>query len=262
MKELVSANQFGKEVTTSLLVAEVFGKEHSKVVRDIENLSCSKEFNVANFGEIEFKDNRNRTYRAYEITKDGFSFLVMGYTGEKAAQFKEMFIREFNKREALLKSDDYILLRASQIQQKRIENLQAQLQEKSYQLEAANQTIEKQAYKVAEYDKSMDADSVISTTFIAKKLGRSAKWLNQQLKKCGFIYYQSGTWLIKSPYDRCGLHRLCVKPVSRSDGSILNKHWIKWTPKGVEYIGELFNCGFNRTSADAIMRKRYGRDAV
>lgn len=45
------------------------------------------------------------------MTKDGFSFLVMGYTGAKAGQFKEMFIAEFNMREAMLKSDDYILAR-------------------------------------------------------------------------------------------------------------------------------------------------------
>lgn len=56
----------------------------------------------------------------YEITKDGFMFLVMGYTGEKAGEFKERFINEFNKREALLRSDDYILARAKEIQLKQL----------------------------------------------------------------------------------------------------------------------------------------------
>lgn len=55
------------------------------------------------------------------MTKDGFSFLVMGYTGAKAGEFKERFINEFNRREALLKDDDYILMRSQQILQKRIE---------------------------------------------------------------------------------------------------------------------------------------------
>lgn len=52
MAELVFQNNNGNDVTTSLLVAEVFGKEHSKVVRDIESLSCSASFNAANFGVI------------------------------------------------------------------------------------------------------------------------------------------------------------------------------------------------------------------
>lgn len=121
MAELVFQNSNGNDVTTSLLVAEVFGKEHSKVVRDIESLSCSASFNAANFGVITYIDSRNREQTAYEMTKDGFSFLVMGYTGVKAGEFKERFINEFNRREALLKDDDYILMRSQQILQKRIE---------------------------------------------------------------------------------------------------------------------------------------------
>lgn len=89
MENLVFQNSNGNDVTTSLLVAEVFGKEHSKVVRDIESLSCSASFNAANFGVITYIDSRNREQTAYEMTKDGFSFLVMGYTGAKAGEFKE-----------------------------------------------------------------------------------------------------------------------------------------------------------------------------
>lgn len=121
MAELVIQNSNGNDVTTSLIVAQVFGKEHNKVVRDIENLSCSSNFNAANFGVIEYTDSRGRIQKAYEMTKDGFSFLVMGYTGAKAGEFKERFINEFNKRELMLKDDDYILMRSQQILQKRVE---------------------------------------------------------------------------------------------------------------------------------------------
>lgn len=121
MAELVFQSSNGNDVTTSLIVAQVFGKEHKNVVRDIENLSCSENFNRLNFERITYKDARNREQTAYEMTKDGFSFLVMGYTGAKAGEFKEKFISEFNKRESLLKNDDYILMRSQQILQKRIE---------------------------------------------------------------------------------------------------------------------------------------------
>lgn len=95
--ELVYKSKYGKALTTSLIVARVFGKEHKNVLRDIENLSCSETFNRLNFERITYKDARNREQTAYQMTKDGFSFLVMGYTGDKAGQFKETFINEFNK---------------------------------------------------------------------------------------------------------------------------------------------------------------------
>ncbi|MEV2911731.1 Rha family transcriptional regulator, partial [Paenibacillus larvae] len=87
----------GKTVTDSLTVAEVFGKDHDKVLRDIRELDCSKEFSLSNFGESTYTNKRGRTYPKYIITQDGFSFLVMGYTGKDAARFKEMYIAEFNR---------------------------------------------------------------------------------------------------------------------------------------------------------------------
>lgn len=74
----------GKQWTTSLNVADVFGKDHGKIIRDIENLECSQQFNRANFGLIDYVDSRGRTQPMYEMTRDGFSFLVMGFTGAKA----------------------------------------------------------------------------------------------------------------------------------------------------------------------------------
>lgn len=87
----------GKTVTDSLTVALVFRKEHDKVMRDIRELECSEEFSLANFGESTYTNDRGRTYPKYIITQDGFSFLVMGYTGKEAARFKEKYIAEFNR---------------------------------------------------------------------------------------------------------------------------------------------------------------------
>lgn len=87
----------GKTVTDSLTVAEVFGKEHKRVMQDIRELECTEEFNRHNFVPIGYTDLRNRSKPKYLITQDGFSFLVMGYTGKEAARFKEMYIMEFNR---------------------------------------------------------------------------------------------------------------------------------------------------------------------
>ncbi|WP_353631335.1 Rha family transcriptional regulator [Pseudomonas canadensis] len=89
-------SQDGLPVTTSLKVAQRFGKAHGKVLRAIRELSCSKDFNRANFGSIEYVDSKGRPQAAYQMTKDGWMFLVMGFSGEKAAARKEKFIRAFN----------------------------------------------------------------------------------------------------------------------------------------------------------------------
>ena len=114
MNELVFLGQDGRLVTTSLKVAEVFGKVHAKVMRDIEKLDCSNEFTIANFGKRTFKTEQGNEYPMYEITKDGFVFLVMGYTGKKAAEFKEAYIRKFNEMEAQLKSQQAKQLTAAE----------------------------------------------------------------------------------------------------------------------------------------------------
>lgn len=111
MKELIPMDEMGvfadaKDVArvSSLYVAEAFGKQHDKVVRDIKNLDCSQEFNTANFGVINYTDSRGRKQRAYAMTRDGFTFLVMGYRGKKAAAFKEAYIKRFNQMEAFIQT--------------------------------------------------------------------------------------------------------------------------------------------------------------
>ena len=87
-KELVFKGENNEALTTSLLVAERFGKEHKNVLRDIENLSCSEEFRRLNFEHTPYVHPQNgQTYKMYVMTKDGFTFLVMGYTGETAGKF-------------------------------------------------------------------------------------------------------------------------------------------------------------------------------
>jgi Rha family phage regulatory protein len=95
----------GDSITTdSRRVAEFFGKQHAHVLKAIDTLSCSTEFNRSNFGEIEYLDSRNRAQRQIRITRDGFMFLAMGFTGPKAAQIKEAYIAAWNQMERELKA--------------------------------------------------------------------------------------------------------------------------------------------------------------
>lgn len=90
----------GKAVTSSRSVSEYFRKLHKDVIRKIESLDCSPEFTGRNFTLSEYTDSTGRKLPMYEMTKDGFVFLVMGFTGKKAAAFKEAYIAEFNRMEA------------------------------------------------------------------------------------------------------------------------------------------------------------------
>lgn len=94
----------GRLVTTSQVIADYFDKQHKHVLAKIDALDCSPEFSSANFSAdvqtIEVGNGAERESRCYLITKDGFMFLVMGFTGKKAARLKEAYIAKFNAMEA------------------------------------------------------------------------------------------------------------------------------------------------------------------
>lgn len=102
---LVETRKLNKKevnVVTSLDVAETFEKEHKNVLRDVRELPCSEEFRLLNFVQSEYLNQQNRKQPMYYITRDGFTLLVMGYTGEKAMKFKESYINQFNAMEKAL----------------------------------------------------------------------------------------------------------------------------------------------------------------
>ena len=115
MSNLVSLAN-GRVTTSSLIVAQHFHKLHKDVLRSINNLECSEDFTQRNFAPSEYKDNSGKSNRCYIITKDGFMFLVMGFTGKEAALWKERFINAFNEMEAKLqeKSTPHTLAPAQQ----------------------------------------------------------------------------------------------------------------------------------------------------
>ncbi len=103
MNELVKINDNNQVTTDSLTVADRFGKRHRDVLRSIKLLKCSKDFNARNFAPVEYKDQKGEKRTYYDMTQDGWMFLVMGFTGEKAAEWKEKFIVAFRAMEAELR---------------------------------------------------------------------------------------------------------------------------------------------------------------
>ena len=116
MKELIPADKYGVFAdardtarVNSLYVAQFFEKEHKNVLRDIEkitepNSGLSEEFARLNFELSSYRNSQNKKLPCYMMTRDGFTILVMGYTGKKAMRFKELYIRRFNEMEQFIKT--------------------------------------------------------------------------------------------------------------------------------------------------------------
>lgn len=101
MNELVIMHN-KQAVTTSLRVAEVFGKDHKNVIQSIENLAAEK--SAAKFFSEATYNNRGKQYPMYYMNRDGFTLLAMGFTGKKALQFKISYINAFNSMETQIKT--------------------------------------------------------------------------------------------------------------------------------------------------------------
>lgn len=116
MKTLIPKDDYGifvdkKDIARvdSLYVAEVFEKNHKEVLRDIrrivdEESGLSREFAQRNFAPSSYVNKQNKKQPCYFLTRDGFSMLVMGYTGQKAMKFKELYIQRFNEMENFIKT--------------------------------------------------------------------------------------------------------------------------------------------------------------
>lgn len=97
-------------VTDTLRVARHFRKAHKNVLRAYDNRDCSAEFSRLNFEPREYRDHRGKVQRIVEMTKNGFMFLVMSFTGAEAARVKEAYIAAFDALAAFVRSEHRNLL--------------------------------------------------------------------------------------------------------------------------------------------------------
>lgn len=117
MNELVFKGENGQAVTNSLLVAEKFGKEHRSVMRAIDEIVSAQNCVETDIQQLNYMfvkteydaplnngTNAVRKVPMYIMNRDGFSLLVMGFTGKEALSFKLSFISAFNRMEEELKN--------------------------------------------------------------------------------------------------------------------------------------------------------------
>lgn len=160
MTDIILSTQNGEPVASSLQIAESFGKEHNHVLRDIKVLleGMPKNGQTPMFYKTEYVHEQNgQTYPMYQMNRDGFSLLVMGFTGKAALEWKLKYIAAFNEmerrikqpqmtpaalREAILNPDTVIQL-CRQIKAEREKN--ARLTAENAKLTAANEIMQPKA---------------------------------------------------------------------------------------------------------------------
>ncbi|MFC3768333.1 phage antirepressor KilAC domain-containing protein [Paenibacillus sp. GCM10012303] len=233
MKHLVFIEN-KRPVTDSITVAETFGKNHQHVLRDIRSLECSEEFRVSNFGQTPYVHPQNgQTYEKYLISQDGFTFLVMGYTGKEAARFKEMYITEFNRMREQIQGPVVPRTLPEALR------LAADLAEKNEALQLQNaqkeQIINELQPKATYYDLVLLNKSLVPITRIAKDYGMSGQAMNALLHELGVQFKQGDCWLLYQKYADKGYTQSKTQVIDEER----SKMHTYWTQKGRLFIYNL-----------------------
>ena len=225
-------------VVSSRDVARVFEKEHKDVLKSIRNLACSGEFNERNFAPVVYVDAKGEERPEVLMTRDGFTILAMGYTGDRAMQFKEAYIAEFNRMEGAL-------------QEKRLHarfnipdnlpdalSLAADLARKKAE---AERKIKLLAPKADAWDATCEVGTDMSLQAIGKefeRLGMGPRKIFDFLSKRGVLYRLDGSWVpVQSHIDNGRFRVKRVNIILHGEPKTVMKTLV--TPKGRDFIAGL-----------------------
>ncbi len=253
MNDIVLETQNRKILASSRESAEKFAKNHDKVCRDIRNLLKFQPTKLAiEFIESEYISDRGRTYTEFLMTRNGFSLLCMGFTGEKALEWKLKYIDAFNKMEEELKSGNYLseeeklklqLFSKDPLEVASAHNklVKLEVNKATASLKAENEVLKP---KADYHDEVLNKDGLITTTVIAKDLGfKSAVKLNQILNSNHIIFKnQDGTWCPYADYEW-----LITENYADYQSYDVNNAipCLKWTEKGRKWIVKNYNHWMN-----------------
>jgi len=120
MKNLVQVSN-NQVVVASRDIAEHFGKLHKDVLESIREIIKAENSALTFFFETTYKAGTGKSYPEYLMNRDGFSLLVMGFTGKKALEWKLKYIEAFNKMEAHIRAGKALPKPDADIQRQRLE---------------------------------------------------------------------------------------------------------------------------------------------
>jgi anti-repressor protein len=199
----------GRVVVSSRHVARVFGKPHGIVTRSIRDLldKCTPRFGRSNFALTAFKDSQGRDQEEILMTRDGFTLLVMGYTGREAMGFKEAYIAEFNRMERELQGPCAGEFRIPKSLPEAL-RLAAKLEEERLELEEQNRRL---APKARAWEASCREGTDLSIQAVAKelsRLGTGPRRLFELLARRKVLYRLDGYWVPMQRYIDSGHFRV------------------------------------------------------
>lgn len=242
MDSMVSVNvriENEQMITDSRNVADVFGKRHDNVLRDIESIKKD----VLNFEEMFFEsvmpDSYGREQRVYLMNRDGFTLLAMGFTGNEAMKWKLKYISAFNEMEKIVNSPEQIMARALRIAQQTVDSLKDRCKFLGGQVVEQQKVIEELQPKASYYDMILQCKDLIATTVIAKDYGMSAKAFNAMLHNMGIQFKQGDTWVLYSKYQGNGYLKAKTHNYADADGVQHSKEHSYWTQKGRLFLYDL-----------------------
>lgn len=235
MDQLINIqNQAGILTVSSREIAKNFDKDHTKVIRAIEDLlgGIAKNGDTL-FIPTEYQHEQNKQwYKEYQISRDGFSLLVMGFTGQKALEWKLKYIEAFNMMEQNWNSPERVMARALKIADEKLHCLQLEnIQQK--------QIIGELKPRADYTDSILNNPGLVTITQIAKDYGMSGKAFNELLHELKIQYKQSDQWLLYSEYHDKGYTHSQTVDILRTDGRKDVKMNTKWTQKGRLFIYQL-----------------------
>lgn len=231
----------GELVVSSRQVAENFGKEHKHVLESIRTILAAENSATKFFYESAF-ENRGKQYPEYLMNRDGFSLLVMGFTGKEAMTWKLKYIEAFNAMEKKLSKPQLTLM--EQMAQGLLAAQQLLSEEKEARLKAEQKTIEQEKTievlkPKADYtDMILQNNSLVAISQIAKDYGMSGKAMNKKLHEMKIIYNLNGQWLLYSKYQAEGYVHSETFHINHKNGSHDTKMNTKWTQKGRLFLYE------------------------
>lgn len=209
-------------VTTSLILADAFEKEHKNVIRAIETKIGELKIEQSSkmFSKGEYTNSQNKRQPMYYLNRDGFTFIAMGFTGRKADEFKLKYIDAFNRMEEQIKQQP--------AQYKLPQTFSEALIELAKEVKK-NEVLRPKAEK---YDRYLSNKGLITITEIAKEYGMSGVKLNQFLRDKRVIYKRGSKWFI---YQKYANERYVGYEIHLPEG----RRSLKWTPEGEMFIREL-----------------------
>lgn len=223
---------------SSLQIAELTGKRHANVMRDISNL-LEQGVNELNFELVEYKDAKGETRPCYQLTKTGCLILASGYNAVLREKIINRWIEletEAAKQYQVPTSFREALLLAA-AQQEQIEEQQKLLVAQNEQIRDLNEANAEMRVKVSYYDQILASKSTVTTTQIAQDYGMSAKKFNIELRNLKIQRKVGGQWILYAPYNTMGyVHSETFIPECSTTGKVVMV--TKWTQKGRLFLYE------------------------